>query len=222
MARRFQKKTTSSTLVATDGEIAGPNVSIVVGGKWAGYYPDLLIEIEADDTLAEESEKAAVNGLGVEVFTPAAKPAVVAEALGTGDTILTIFADTAASLPVERNSVKIKVNAIQVAIDNGQGLIVGTGVSGTINYTTGALSVTFAVAPAAVPLTWDYEAVSKITLAGTPVTTAPTKLKVFKQDVAMAEGTGPGQYRMTGPKEVTLGTGANGTDKYLIAYLTQS
>lgn len=221
MARRFQKKVQSASLIATDGEIAGPDVSIVVGSKWAGYVPDLLTEIEPDDTIAEESENAAVNGLGVEVFTPAAKPAITGESLGTGNGVLTTFTDTAASLPVERGSVKVYVNAVQRATDDGKGNITGSGVTGTINYATGALSVTFSVAPTNThPLVWDYEGVSKLTLSGTPVTTAAAKLKVYKNDVAMVEGTGPGQYRVSGPKEITLGTGANGTDKYLVAYLT--
>lgn len=52
--------------------------------------------------------------------------------------------------PVVPKSVKILVAGVVVAEDDGLGAIVGTGVTGTVNYNTGAVSVTLAVEPTAV------------------------------------------------------------------------
>lgn len=80
------------------------------------------------------------------------------ETLGTGNASTTTFTDTAVDFPIRPSSVIIYKDAVQVAKDDGNGIITGSGVSGTINYTTGALSVTFTVAPAnAAALTWQYD-----------------------------------------------------------------
>ena len=69
--------------------------------------------------------------------------------VGTGNGSITTFTATLSPRPVVPFKVAILVNKIQVANDDGAGNIVGSGITGTINYAvgSGALSVTFATAP---------------------------------------------------------------------------
>lgn len=67
--------------------------------------------------------------------------------VGTGNGTNVTFAATLAIKPLRPGSLTVKAGAI-TGTDNGQGVISGTGVSGTIDYTTGAVSVTFSAAPA--------------------------------------------------------------------------
>lgn len=93
---------------------------------------------------------------------------VTSESVGTGNGTTTAFSHTAADTPVIPGSVTITAGSV-VATDNGSGLLTGTGVSGgTINYTTGAVSITYATAPAnAQAITMAYTAIgsSSTTLA---------------------------------------------------------
>jgi hypothetical protein len=64
------------------------------------------------------------------------------------------FAPTAAEIPLTPYTIKIAVNNNLVASDNGKGVLAGAdiaggAITGTINYTTGAGSITFATAPIA-------------------------------------------------------------------------
>ena len=70
--------------------------------------------------------------------------------LGTGNGSTQTFTSTLSPRPVVPYKVAIFVDKVQVAVDDGAGNIVGTGITGTINYVvgSGALSVTFATAPA--------------------------------------------------------------------------
>ena len=68
-------------------------------------------------------------------------------AVGTGDGTKVTFNATLAPAPVRPSTLTVTAGAVSGA-DNGTGMIVGTGVSGTIDYATGALSVKFTVAPA--------------------------------------------------------------------------
>lgn len=72
-------------------------------------------------------------------------------ALGTGDGIQTVFAGSMANTPLAETAVKIKVNGVLVAQDDGEGVLVdvsgGPTASGTVNYETGAISVTIGPAP---------------------------------------------------------------------------
>ncbi len=82
---------------------------------------------------------------------------VTGESVGTGAVSTATFAHTAASLPVIPGSVVIAAGSV-VATDDGAGNLTGTGVTaGTINYTTGVLSITYAVDPAVgLPITLSY------------------------------------------------------------------
>ena len=85
---------------------------------------------------------------------------VAAEVLGTGDGVTLTFTDTAAAISSVRTifAIAIKVNGTQVAVDDYNGVITGTGITGTVNYITGEISVTWTAAPAGgAALTWDYQ-----------------------------------------------------------------
>lgn len=69
------------------------------------------------------------------------------ESLGLGDGSKTKFTTSLAYTPVRPGSVSVVADSV-TGFDDGQGNINGTGVSGTINYSTGEISVTFASAPA--------------------------------------------------------------------------
>lgn len=85
------------------------------------------------------------------------------ESIGTGNASTTVFtganSGNVAWTPVRASTVKVVAGAVSGA-DDGAGNITGVGISaGTINYVTGALSVTFSVAPAsgvAVLTTYQY------------------------------------------------------------------
>jgi len=63
------------------------------------------------------------------------------EVIGTGPG--TVFSSTLDFVPVRAGTVKV-VGGSVTGVDNGSGLITGSGIaSGTINYTTGAIAVTF-------------------------------------------------------------------------------
>jgi hypothetical protein len=70
------------------------------------------------------------------------------ESIGLGDGTKTAFSTTLGYTPVRPGSIVVTAAGV-VATDNGQGELTGTGVSGTIDYATGAIAVTFSAAPAA-------------------------------------------------------------------------
>jgi len=71
--------------------------------------------------------------------------------VGTGNGSTTTFAAVLGPLPVRPNTVVVTATvsgATVTANDNGSGTLTGTGISsGTVNYNTGALSITFSTAP---------------------------------------------------------------------------
>jgi hypothetical protein len=83
------------------------------------------------------------------------------EAVGTGDGSTTAFSHNLAWTPVRASSVKVVAGSV-VGTDDGAGNITGAGIaSGSINYVSGALSVTFSAAPAAavaISATYQYNA----------------------------------------------------------------
>jgi len=66
--------------------------------------------------------------------------------IGTGDTVTVTFTSTLTS--VRADTLTILVNSVSMGTDDGAGALTGAGITtGTIDYTTGALSVTLAAAP---------------------------------------------------------------------------
>lgn len=74
-----------------------------------------------------------------------------AEVIGTGDGITQTFSSSLDFLPVKASSVVVTAGTV-TGVDDGLGNITGVGITaGSVNYTNGAISVTFAVAPAGAP-----------------------------------------------------------------------
>ena len=67
--------------------------------------------------------------------------------LGTANGTATTFSGSANGA-IYAGSVKVKAGDSVVGQDDGNGNITGDGVTGTVNYTTGEISVTFSTAPA--------------------------------------------------------------------------
>jgi hypothetical protein len=67
--------------------------------------------------------------------------------VGTGNASTQTFTNTLVPTPVRPTTVVVTAGTV-VATDDGNGNLTGTGVtSGTVNYTTGAISITYTVAP---------------------------------------------------------------------------
>ncbi|HME37171.1 MAG TPA: hypothetical protein VKF84_18210 [Candidatus Sulfotelmatobacter sp.] len=82
------------------------------------------------------------------IGTPVEKKLYVTQPVGTGDGATTVFTFALKNIPIERGTVEIVVAGSTAATDNGSGVISGGTVSGTIDYDGGAVSLTFAAAPA--------------------------------------------------------------------------
>lgn len=88
---------------------------------------------------------------------------ITSRQIGTGDGIATSFLFTAPSLPVTAASFVLSFTnpgpVVKTVTDNGVGVLIGNVGAGvnTINYTTGAINVTFDVAPGVgIPITVSY------------------------------------------------------------------
>jgi hypothetical protein len=84
---------------------------------------------------------------------------VTMEAYGTGSGVAGPYTHTAANIPLSRGSITITAGG-QSATDDGNGVFVTTpaGGTGTVNYTTGQMSVTFnGVVAGATPITVTYD-----------------------------------------------------------------
>jgi len=70
------------------------------------------------------------------------------ESIGTGDGTITDFNGTLSVAPVRPFAVRVFNGGVPAGVDDGAGNMVGAGVSGSVNYDTGAISVSFTTAPA--------------------------------------------------------------------------
>lgn len=110
-------------------------------------------------TFKREGYSGFANGLKSTYVESRMVHSVATEAFGTGNGTAGPYIHTAASIPIARGSVVITAGA-QSAVDDGVGGFITTpaGGSGTINYTTGAMSITFnAAVPGATPITINYD-----------------------------------------------------------------
>lgn len=104
---------------------------------------------------------------GVDGETNFSNDRILGETVGTGDASTTTFSVNLGYTPVRKKSVMITAGSV-IGADQGDGTITGTGISsGTIDYETGAVSVTFTSAPAAsVTITADYRYDMDMTTVG--------------------------------------------------------
>lgn len=87
------------------------------------------------------------TAINIENIQVALQVATTGESVGTGNGSTTNFTHTAVHLAVVPGTVTITAGAV-VATDDGNGVLSGTGIAaGTINYATGAVSITYSAAP---------------------------------------------------------------------------
>ena len=132
--------------VATAGTpVQGPNVVIPDGfAATLIYHPNNTGNV----------------GIGKSSAAALLNKAITGEVIGAGDGTTTAFSGTVVHPPVKASSVTIHYtisSTAYTATDDGLGNITGTDVSGTINYSTGAWSLTFTTAPdSTTNITADY------------------------------------------------------------------
>ena len=100
----------------------------------------------------------AIGGGGAAFVESRIVSTTTSEAYGTGSGITGPYTHTAAHIPVARGTITITAGA-QSAVDDGNGNFITTpaGGTGTVNYTTGAMSITFNGSVAgATPITVTY------------------------------------------------------------------
>lgn len=124
----------------------------------ADYFPLVLNDDENGSNTVRITE---VSGGVPTQFAPTS---VANESIGTGTGSQQLYTSTLTQVPVAKFSLKLKVNGTIVGEDNGRGKILMssgvsgyTGVSGTVDYATGAFAVNFTPAvPASEPIAVDY------------------------------------------------------------------
>jgi len=120
--------------------------------------------------------------------------------VSTGDGITTTLTGTLDVVPVRSGTVTITCGSV-TCTDNGSGTLTGTGVTGTIDYTSGAISLTYTTAPASgtnavAQYRYDSEQNSAhtrsldIQITNLPITAEPHPLKVVWSQMSQfaAEG----------------------------------
>lgn len=116
---------------------------------------------------------------------------VAGEAVGTGTGAQVTFAHVAAHVPIKPGSLTITAGAV-TGTDNGAGQITGAGIAAgsTVNYATGAISVTFSIAPAnAAAITGAYT--YGVQSAGLPATCHAVQLSASGGNCHIATGPNP-------------------------------
>lgn len=79
------------------------------------------------------------------------------EEIGTGDGSTKAFEGFLAFTPVRPSTVAITAGSVKIA-DDGNGTLIGTGVTGTVDYSTGRVTITFSTAPEdSVTIDADYD-----------------------------------------------------------------
>ena len=127
------------------------------GNATSGYVYYVFIPqaaIPTGNTCAVSAPPATSNGVPIG-FNPIMKhnsstvvptPSANSTLIGFGNGTVTTYPSTLTT-PVIRNTVSITVNGVEVAKDNGNGVLSNSSLTGSINYDTGALSLNFANAP---------------------------------------------------------------------------
>lgn len=130
---------------------------------WSRDFKNLVVNQGLDYIL----NTGAVTGIAVYMGLITAPAPVSGESVGTGNGTTVTFTHTMANIPVLAGSVSVTAGSV-TGTDNGSGTISGTGISGTINYATGALSVTFTTAPASgTAVTTSYSYAPQVAAADT-------------------------------------------------------
>ncbi len=105
---------------------------------------------------------------GISTVAALVQNSVTSESVGTGNGINATFTYTVSNTPVVINSVTLTAGSV-TGTDNGLGSISGAGISsGSINYETGAVSVTFSTIPAnntAITIAYKYVSSSNFTIS---------------------------------------------------------
>lgn len=108
-------------------------------------------------------DKTGLYGSYIDAQNSSVYTSVTDEVLATGDGVTTAFSGTLAQATGTRNVFGMSLNMNPsgiTATDNFMGIISGAGVSGTINYLTGAYTLNFTIAPAAatqIRMSYQYE-----------------------------------------------------------------
>jgi hypothetical protein len=137
--------------------------------------------------------------------------------IGTGTGAIATFTGNLVPTPVRPNSVSVtNVGSTVVAADDGNGNLTGTGISsGTINYATGAISVTYSSNPASGVITaaWQYSSESgennirtvEFDLSLTPVT---AKIHPLQYKYSVAAGLAASAHLAIDVQDVLVNTAA--------------
>ena len=147
-----------TTVINSLGQMA-PRIIDVVRIFFPNLIANMVAEIQTLDRQSGEvltvkprytNTGGGVNA-GEEVFVNPTDGAYASDTnlqnIGTGDGATTAFPDTLSTTPIRPGTVSILNGGVQVGTDDGDGVMVGEGGSGTVNYGTGAFSFTFTTAP---------------------------------------------------------------------------